>query len=98
MKKKSFIILIIVSLMFFSYIVLAQEESQEIVSGNELLVRFHSFGKQASIDLKKYLGESKEYYYSTSKNVTVTIDQENGIATLIAKPGWEGIETIRFTT
>src|SRR3989344_3518874 len=94
--KKAWFLAVFLILLF--NLVIAQEENQEIVSGNELLVRFHSFGKQASIDLKRYLGESEEYYYSASKNVTVTIDQENGIATLIAKPGWEGVETIRFTT
>lgn len=64
----------------------------------EFSVRFHSFGKNATIDLKKYLGESELYLVSRTENVIVDIDQEKGIATLRARPRWEGSEVIHFRT
>lgn len=65
---------------------------------DEFSVRFHSFGKNATIDLKNYLGESELYLASQTLNVIVEIDQETGIATLTARQGWEGSETIHFRT
>lgn len=64
----------------------------------EFSVRFHSFGKNATIDLKNYLEESERYLVSRTTNVIVDIDQENGIATLRARSGWEGSEVIFFRT
>lgn len=95
MKKAGAFILLLV---FMSGIALAQKPSDEVKIGNDLFVKFHSFGKQASIDLKRYIGDADEYFFIASRNVTITIDQKNGIATIIANPSWEGVETIRFTT
>jgi len=95
MKKVGIFVLSLILLLPLS---LAQEDIQQLQE-NELIVRFYSIGKQASIDLKSYLGEADEYLYiKSSENVTVTINQEAGIATLIANPGWTGIEIITFTT
>lgn len=63
---------------------------------NELSVTFYSFGKNATINLNDYFGEGHSYFVSQTKNVIVRIDQEKGIATLTAKPGWKGSEIIRF--
>lgn len=65
---------------------------------DEFSVRFHSFGKNATIDLKNYLGESEYYLASQTLNVIVEIDQATGIATITARSEWEGSETIYFRT
>lgn len=65
---------------------------------DEFSVRFHSFGKNVTIDLKQYLGESEHYLASQTSDVIVKINQEKGLATLIARPGWEGSEVIFFRT
>ncbi len=65
---------------------------------NELSVTFYSFGKNATINLNKYFGEGHSYFVSQTQNVIVHVDQEKGIATITAKPGWEGSEIIRFLT
>lgn len=63
---------------------------------NELVVRFYSYGKTATIDLVKYLGRSENYYFTPTPNVSIAI--KDGTAFLAARPGWEGVETIIFTT
>ena len=65
---------------------------------DEFSVRFHSFGKNATIDLKPHLGESEKYLVSQTMDVIVNIDQKKGIATLKARPNWEGSEVIFFRT
>lgn len=88
MKRGIFIFLaIFIASVFF---VFAQQD--------EFSVRFHSFGKNATIDLKQYLGESNYYLVSSTQNIIVHIDQEKGIAELIARPGWEGSEVVNFRT
>lgn len=69
-----------------------------VAAQDEFSVRFHSFGKNATINLKDYLGESKYYVASQTLNVIVNIDQETGIATLTARQGWEGSEIVFFRT
>lgn len=66
------------------------------IAQDEFSVRFHSFGKNATIDLKQYLGESEYYLASQTLNVIINIDQEKGRAYLEARPGWEGSEVIFF--
>ncbi|MBU4501002.1 MAG: hypothetical protein KKA79_00295, partial [Nanoarchaeota archaeon] len=87
MKKAVFICIV-----FFIMVV------SGVIAGyqDELSVMFHSFGKNTTIDLKKYLGESEYYITSSSLNVIVNINQNTGIATLAARPVWEGSEVIFF--
>jgi len=87
--KRGAVVLLIIFLVFTSY-ALAQQD--------EFSVRFHSFGKNATIDIKSYLGESELYLASPSNNIIIEIDQKNGIATLQAGPGWEGSEVVYFRT
>lgn len=87
--KRGVILFLLASLIFASYVFAQQDE---------LSVRFHSFGKNATIDLKQYLGESSCYLVSQPQNIIIEIDQEKGIATLTAKPGWEGSEVVLFRT
>lgn len=87
--KRGVTFLLIIFLVLIGYVIAQQ---------GEFSVRFHSFGKNASIDLKQYLGESELYLASQSLNVITEIDQEKGIATITAKPGWEGSEVIYFRT
>lgn len=82
---------VFLSLLFFIILVAFVAAQQDTFN-----IRFHSFGRFATVDLKKYLGESKLYLVSQTKNVIVDIDQERGIATLKARPGWEGSEVIVF--
>lgn len=95
--KREMIIALVLSLIFITVIprigsqVTAPEEA-------EFGVRFHSFGKNATINLKEFLGESKQYLVSKTENVIVRIDQERGIAYLEARPGWEGTEQVFFKT
>ncbi len=84
-----------VTFLLFIFLVLI---NYALAQQGEFSVRFHSFGKNATIDLKQYLGESELYLASQPLNVIVEIDQEKGIATITAKPGWEGSEMIRFRT
>lgn len=65
---------------------------------DELTVRFRSVGKNATIDLRSYLGESAYYIVSKTAHINVTIDQEKGLAYIEAVKGWEGTESIFFTT
>jgi len=69
-----------------------------VYAANELSVRFHSFGKNTTINLKEFLGESEKYIASKSSNIRIIIDQEKGIARLNARPGWVGSEVIVFTS
>lgn len=87
MKRGILVFLVFLTLLG---IVLAQQ--------NEISVTFYSFGKNATINLKNYFGEGHSYLVSETQNVIVTIDQETGIARIVAKPGWEGSEVIRFRT
>jgi hypothetical protein len=65
---------------------------------DRLVVRFHSTAEKQDIDLKLYLGKAPMYYYNaTQKNVIITVDQE-GVAHISSKPGFEGVETIIFST
>ncbi|MBM3199453.1 hypothetical protein FJZ53_00855 [Candidatus Woesearchaeota archaeon] len=64
----------------------------------ELSVRFQSFGKNATINLKQYLGPSAYYHASKTTNIIVKIDQQKGTAYLTAKEGWEGSEVVFFKT
>lgn len=82
---------VFLSLLFFIILVAFVSAQQDTFN-----IRFHSFGRIATVDLKKYLGESELYLVSETKNVIVDIDQEKGIATLKARPGWEGSEVIVF--
>ncbi|MBL7100898.1 MAG: hypothetical protein ISS23_03010 [Nanoarchaeota archaeon] len=88
MKKYVFI-----SLFFFTIFIIPILAQQA-----ELRIRFHSFGKNATIDLKEYLGESEQYLISPTENVIVRINQGKGTAILTARPGWDGVETILFRT
>lgn len=85
MKRGAFILLFLIIL-------------TAVAAQDEFSVRFHSFGKNATINLKDYLGESKYYVASQTLNVIVNIDQETGIATLTARPSWEGSEVVFFRT
>lgn len=85
MKRGAFILLFLIIL-------------TAVAAQDEFSVRFHSFGKNATINLKDYLGESKYYVASQTLNVIVNIDQETGIATLTARQGWEGSEVVFFRT
>ncbi len=87
--KRGVTFLLIIFLVLISYVIAQQDEFS---------VRFHSFGKNATIDLKQYLGESELYLASQTMNIIVEIDQEQGIAQLTARPGWEGSEVIYFRT
>lgn len=80
-------------LLFFVFITLI---GIVLAQGNELSVTFYSFGKNATINLKNYFGEGHSYFVTQTQNVIVRIDQEKGIATLTARPGWKGSEIIRF--
>jgi len=86
MKKEFFIVVFI----FITLII------PTIAEKEEFSIRFHSFGKNATIDLRTYLGESVHYIVSETENVIVTIDQSVGTAYLEAKPGWNGTETVFF--
>lgn len=87
--KRGVAFLLIIFLVLMGYVIAQQDEFS---------VRFHSFGKNATIDLKQYLGESELYLASQPTNVIIEIDQEKGIATLTARPGWKGSEVIYFRT
>ena len=86
MKKLLFLMIIIIILI------------SGVFAENQLSVRFHSFGKNTTINLEEFLGESEQYIASKSSNIRVIIDQEAGIAKLYARPGWVGSETIVFTS
>jgi hypothetical protein len=86
MKKLSLLVIILLILTFYVY------------ADNQLSVRFHSFGKNATINLKEFIGESEQYIASKSNNIRIIIDQEKGIAKLYARPGWVGSETVVFTS
>lgn len=87
--KRGVTFLLITFLVLISYVIAQQDEFS---------VMFHSFGKNATIDLKQYLGESELYLASQTTNVIVEIDQQTGVAVLTARPGWEGSEVIYFRT
>lgn len=80
-------------IIFFAIIFILAVSS---VTSQEFSVRFFSFGKNATIDLKLYLGESEHYIVSKTENIIVTIDQRKGIAYLEAKPEWVGSEVVFF--
>ncbi|MDP6641880.1 MAG: hypothetical protein QGF74_00665 [Candidatus Nanoarchaeia archaeon] len=92
MKKELFILFILLI-----NLVIAQEEIELVPKSDERLdVKYHSFGGQYTIDLKKYLGEGS-YRVSETKNVNIDINQETGLAIISSQPGWQGSEIIRFT-
>ncbi len=92
MKKAITIaILFILSILFIVIAIEAQEYP------TEFSVRFHSKGKNTTINLKEILGPSEEYFSSETKNIIVKIDQKRGLAYIEAKPNWEGTETIFFS-
>lgn len=84
------ILLILLASIAFAAMASAQQD--------ELTVRFRSVGQNATIDLRLYLGESTYYIVSKTTNVKVTIDQKKGLAYIEAAKGWEGTESIYFTT
>jgi len=69
-----------------------------VSADDQFSVRFHSFGENTTINLKEFLGESKQYIVSKTTNVRVIINHENGTAFLSTKGEWEGSETIVFTS
>jgi len=66
-----------------------------LADDDEFSVRFHSFGKEVTIDLSKYLGDAENYTYIPASNVEVKITN-NGTAIITAKQGWVGSEVITF--
>lgn len=92
MKIRHLIILII---FLFVNIAIAQEDIELIPSEERLEVRYHTFGGQYTIDLKKYLGNGPYIVYET-KNVIIDINQNTGKAIIAPKEGFQGSEIIKF--
>lgn len=82
------LIFIILAFVFMSAVAVAEEQ---------LIMKFHSEGngKNVSVNLRKFFPESKDFFYSRVANVTIEID--DGIATITPNIGWKGDELIIFS-